>query len=79
MKNSALKMMFAAAVVGLLLFGELAQAQRGGGGMSQRFSQNSPAVGERLPDVTAYDEDGNKFNLREIKDNYSVIVFGCLT
>ena len=64
-------------IVGLLA-GSV-DAQRGAnnrGGMNSRFAQNSPGIGEPLPDITAYDEQGREFKLRSIKDNYSVIVFG---
>lgn len=53
------------------------EAQRRGNNAA--FERSSPAVGELLPDVTAFDADGKPFPLRSIKDNYSVIVFGCLT
>ena len=37
-------------------------------------------LNEPVPDVTAFDESGNPFPLREkLKGQYSVIVFGCLT
>jgi len=38
-----------------------------------------PKVGERLPAITIVDADGNDFHLRSLKDNYTVLVFGCLT
>lgn len=53
------------------------QAQRRGN--NPEFERNSPAVGQLLPDITVYDASGNEFALRSIKENYSVIVFGCLT
>jgi len=47
--------------------------------MQGRFDASSPAVGQPLPDVAAYDADGNPMNLGNLKGHYSVIVFGCLT
>ncbi|MEO0414807.1 MAG: hypothetical protein AAF226_07630 [Verrucomicrobiota bacterium] len=39
-----------------------------------------PLQGKPLPDVTAFDEAGNAFPLRDkLKDQHSVIVFGCMT
>ncbi len=47
----------------------------GGGGSFAPFE-----LGDAIPDVSAYDDAGKKFALRErIKGKYSVIVFGCLT
>lgn len=36
-------------------------------------------IGDSLPNLTAYDADGNPFKLSRLKGHYSVIVFGCLT
>ena len=44
-----------------------------------RFLQDSPRVGETIPDIAAYDENGKKLKLRELKGKHTVIVFGCLT
>jgi len=39
-----------------------------------------PRVGDTLPDVTAIDENGKPFPLREkLKGKRTVLVFGCLT
>lgn len=40
---------------------------------------DAPQIGEALPSVTCFDEDGNEVNLADLKGSYSVIVFGCLT
>jgi cytochrome oxidase Cu insertion factor (SCO1/SenC/PrrC family) len=32
-----------------------------------------------LPDVVVYDEDGREFSLTELRGEYAVLVFGCLT
>ena len=47
--------------------------------LSQRFDSKGPAVGEKLPDVSAYTADGRKFSLSDVKEQYTVLVFGCLT
>ena len=47
--------------------------------LEKHFNAHSPAVGSVLPDVRALDADGNEFSLSELKGNYSVLVFGCLT
>lgn len=43
------------------------------------FDDASPALGELVPDVTVFDEDGKPFELRSFKGGYTVVVFGCLT
>lgn len=54
--------------------------QRRLGGSRGGFSQSGfPAVGDVLPDVSAYDADGKSFKLRSVKGKYTVLVFGCLT
>lgn len=47
-----------------------ASAQQGGG---------LPRIGSQLPDVSAFDDKGRKFSLSELRGEYSVLVFGCLT
>ena len=47
--------------------------------LEKRFNRSSPAVGSSLPVVSAFDADGNSFTLTELKGNYAVLVFGCLT
>ncbi len=39
-----------------------------------RFDQNSPNIGELLPDVSVYDADGKPLKLRSLKGNYTVLV-----
>jgi len=53
-----------------LLSGSVATAQRGG---------RLPAPGSPLPDVVVYDEDGREFSLTDLRGEYAVLVFGCLT
>jgi len=38
-----------------------------------------PGPGEPLPDVTIYDDQGEEFQLRRLKGEHTVLVFGCLT
>ncbi len=39
-----------------------------------------PTIGAAVPKRTAYDADGQPFDLAErLKGQYSVVVFGCLT
>ena len=40
----------------------------------------APKIGERVPDLTIFDERGNPVNLREVaREHYTVLVLGCLT
>ena len=43
------------------------------------FRKTSPSIGEALPDLSGYDEQGNEFSLDELKGHLTVLVFGCLT
>ena len=43
------------------------------------FNATSPAIGEPLPDVTCFDEQGQPFKLRSVKGRFTVLLFGCLT
>lgn len=61
--------------------------QRGGGGGGSRPGSPGSStlesaglkVGQPVPDVTVYDENGSKFRMADLKGKHSVIVFGCLT
>ena len=44
-----------------------------------RFEATTPAIGEPMPDLSAYDEDGGELELSSLKGSYTVLVFGCLT
>jgi len=48
-------------------------------GVNSRFDLNSPKVGEQLPNLKAYDAEGNTIRLGQLKGDYTVLVFGCLT
>ncbi len=43
------------------------------------FNETSPPLGARLPNLSLYDAGGNKFRLRNLKGQHTVLVFGCLT
>ncbi len=47
--------------------------------LERYFNANSPEVGSVLPDVRAFDSNGEEFRFSELKGQYSVLVFGCLT
>lgn len=48
--------------------------------LSANVSTATPKVGDRLPDVSGFDEKGKPFSLREkLAGKPAVIVFGCLT
>ena len=48
--------------------------ERGQGALS-----GAPGVGDSMPDVQVYLPDGTPFSTSELKGNYTVLVFGCLT
>jgi cytochrome oxidase Cu insertion factor (SCO1/SenC/PrrC family) len=55
-------------------------AQRGGPSRGGDSSGGGlPAVGTKLPDVSAFDEQGEKFSTSSLRGSYTVLVFGCLT
>ena len=42
--------------------------------------ENGPKVGDRVPDLTIVDDQGNPANLRDItRGHYTTITLGCLT
>ncbi len=43
------------------------------------FDNASPDLGELVPDIAVFDEEGTPFELRSFKGSYTVLVFGCLT
>lgn len=71
--------------------GRPGQGQRGGGaggggGASRPGSDGSATlegaglkIGEALPTLTIFDDQGGEFRLTDLKGKHSVIVFGCLT
>lgn len=38
-----------------------------------------PVVGSKLPDIQAFDEQGQVLSLASLRGSYTVLVFGCLT
>lgn len=55
------------------------QDQTARDGVVQSFDRKSPGVGEQLPDLRAFNAAGEAIQLGELKGNYTVLVFGCLT
>ena len=43
------------------------------------FAEKEPRVGEAIPAVSAFDEQGQPLDLEQLKGQYAVLVFGCLT
>ena len=42
--------------------------------------ENGPKVGDRVPDLTIVDDQGNPANIRDItRGHYTVMTLGCLT
>lgn len=57
-------------------------ARRGGGDSragSGTLQRAGLKVGQQMPDVIIYDENGEKFPLSRLKGKHAVLVFGCLT
>ena len=73
---------FLAILAAVIWPGGMAPAQQGMGLISPdaRFL-NAPGLGERIPDVTIVDDQGNPANLRELARHkpYTVLTLGCLT
>ena len=65
----------------VLAVGVFATSTLPGQGPRGRGNERPPVeVGSALADVTAFDEKGAEFPLREkLKGKHAVIVFGCLT
>ena len=52
----------------------------GAGGLAGNFEAVAPAVGEPMPDVVVYDDEGTPHRLPDLlRGHYSVIILGCLT
>jgi cytochrome oxidase Cu insertion factor (SCO1/SenC/PrrC family) len=43
------------------------------------FQETSPPLDAKLPNITLHDATGKKFRLRNLKGQYTVLLFGCLT
>ena len=43
------------------------------------FQEASPRIGEPLPDLSGYDEQGKVFSLDQLEGHLTILVFGCLT
>ena len=67
-----------------LAHGQPGFGRRGGGSGpgstgSASLERAGVKLGQSLPDVTVFDEAGNKFRVADTKGKHTVIVFGCLT
>jgi cytochrome oxidase Cu insertion factor (SCO1/SenC/PrrC family) len=67
------------ALLGISLYSSVAFGQLTRDGVMQGFDRKAPEVGEALPDLRAYNAAGEAIQLAELKGNYTVLVFGCLT
>ncbi|MDP7273876.1 MAG: hypothetical protein QF363_00245 [Planctomycetaceae bacterium] len=47
--------------------------------LTRRFEASSPKLGDPLPDLAGYTADGVRLNLRSLRGQHTVLVFGCLT
>ena len=45
----------------------------------KRFLKRDPKIGTKLPNVKAFDAQGDPFELDSTHGKYMVVVFGCLT
>ena len=52
---------------------------RGGPGGSRGPGGNLPEVGSMVPDIMLYNDAGDEFSTTNLRGQYSVLVFGCLT
>lgn len=51
-----------------------------GGARARNFEAAAPKVGEPMPDVLVYDDEGNPHRLPDLLgEHYSVLILGCLT
>ena len=44
-----------------------------------QFAKNLPAIGAPLPNVEIFDDRGQVLPTEQLKGNYTVLVFGCMT
>jgi hypothetical protein len=47
--------------------------------MNKSYLRKKPRIGMKLGDLTAFDENGDKFDFEDLRGKHAVIVFGCLT
>ena len=45
----------------------------------ERFAQQQPKIGMRVPDANGFDEEGNPFSIKDTRGKFTVFVFGCNT
>lgn len=82
MRDTRFTLVVMIGLLALLVHPVRGQGKRGNSArenMQGGFERKAPNVGELLPDIALVDADGEEFHLRSLKENYSVLVFGCLT
>lgn len=47
--------------------------------LNGRFDSSAPKIGEALPAVSGFTAEGRPLNLKVLRGQYTVLVFGCLT
>ena len=65
--------------VAALVAGIVGTAQAQNRGMPSMLREGSPQVGDALPGISIYTDDGTPLQTRQLDGKFKVIVFGCLT
>ena len=65
--------------VAALVAGIVGTAQAQNRGMPSMLREGSPQVGDALPGISIYSDDGTPLQTRQLDGKFKVIVFGCLT
>ena len=65
--------------VAALVAGIVGIAQAQNRGMPSMLREGSPQVGDALPGISIYTDDGTPLQTRQLDGKFKVIVFGCLT
>ncbi|MCH7791032.1 MAG: hypothetical protein IIB55_02130 [Planctomycetes bacterium] len=65
--------------VAALVAGIVGTAQAQNRGMPSMLREGSPQVGDALPGISIYTDDGTPIQTRQLDGKFKVIVFGCLT
>lgn len=61
------------------VFPAAALGQKEKGKNEEDFIKEKPAVGDMLPDLTVYTPDGREVKTSQLRGQYVVLTFGCLT
>ena len=65
--------------VAALVAGIVGTAQAQNRGMPNMLREGSPQIGDALPDISIYTDDGTPIQTHQLDGKFKVIVFGCLT